>query len=158
MQKYHWNLPNEISYRKPLFSGICHYFSKVGGWLAFQHLVILVIYHSLGEVGGLKEIWSMSLNNPFFFDPVPNQLTSSKLQFDHTDTKPNCVKWAPDDQVMFLWQGKDFCCFICPWSNQYPAWLECSFSGWYPDCDGWWGKVKSILRRRFSCHSTMGPL
>ena len=89
-----------------------------------------------------------------------NHLTSSKFQFDHTDTNPNCVKWAPGDQVMFLWlwQGKDFCCFICPWSNQYPAWLECSFSGWYPDCDGWWGKVKSILRRRFSCHSTMGPL
>ena len=50
--QYHWNSPNEISYRKPLFSGICHYFSKVCGWLAFQHLVILVICHSLGEVGG----------------------------------------------------------------------------------------------------------
>ena len=27
-------------------------FAKVGGWLAFQHLVIFVICHSLGEVGG----------------------------------------------------------------------------------------------------------
>ena len=32
-----------------------------------------------------------------------------------------------------------FC--ICPRSNWYPARLECSFSGWYPDCDGWWGTI-----------------
>ena len=35
-------------------------FAKVGGWLAFQHLVIFVICHSLGEVGGVF-FWSPPL-------------------------------------------------------------------------------------------------
>ena len=41
-----------ISYWKHLLFRNMSNFSKVGGWLAFKHLVILFICHSWGQVGG----------------------------------------------------------------------------------------------------------